>query len=338
VHGLQAAQRLDDLQGIQWACVGILSQAWPKEQRSIEANAFRVAEATLLRLEKQGQTEAAKKFEAELSQALVRDCIVKITWTGDADVDLLVEEPSGTICSLQNSRTTAGGVMLGDSYARDNGKSTEGYSEVYVCPQAFAGQYRMLLRRIWGTVTAGKVTVDIVTNYRAENQTHIHQQIPLAEKDAIVIFDVQNGRRTEPLDEQQVTNAVENQIAISRAILTQQLSSLEGSQAVADYGKSQRLAERDGRIDPRRRTTVGFRPVITTLPSGANLSATGVVSADRRYVRITPLPVFSSIGQVNTFNFATGSGGQTGGGNVGGGGANIIAGGAGGGGGGGGGP
>ena len=64
---------------------------------------------------------------------------------------------------------------------------------------------------------------------------------------------------------------------------------------------------------------VGYQPVITTLPEGTNLVATAVISADRRYVRISAVPLFSSIGNITTFNFATGaqsvqsgSGGQLG--------------------------
>ena len=52
---------------------------------------------------------------------------------------------------------------------------------------------------------------------------------------------------------------------------------------------------------------VGYQPVITTLPEGTNMSATAVISADRRYVRISVVPLFSSIGDVETFNFATGA-------------------------------
>ena len=37
------------------------------------------------------------------------------------------------------------------------------------------------------------------------------------------------------------------------------------------------------------------------------MAATAVISADRRYVRISVVPLFSSIGDVTTFNFATGS-------------------------------
>ena len=63
--------------------------------------------------------------------------------------------------------------------------------------KGFSGKYRMLVHRVWGKVTAGKVTVDIQT--RNADRPHIHQQIPLGEKDAVVLFDVQSGRRTEHL-------------------------------------------------------------------------------------------------------------------------------------------
>ena len=52
------------------------------------------------------------------------------------------------------------------------------------------------------------------------------------------------------------------------------------------------------------RGAVGYQPVITVLPEGANFSVTGVISADRRYVRITPQFIVSQIKEVSTFTFA----------------------------------
>jgi hypothetical protein len=49
---------------------------------------------------------------------------------------------------------------------------------------------------------------------------------------------------------------------------------------------------------------VGFMPIIQTLTSGTVFSATGVVSADRRYVRITAMPQFNNVGNGQTFTFA----------------------------------
>jgi hypothetical protein len=62
------------------------------------------------------------------------------------------------------------------------------------------------------------------------------------------------------------------------------------------------------------RGAVGYQPVIMWLPEGANLMAQAVISADRRYVRVTSMPLFSGIGQVKTFNYATGASGTTTGG------------------------
>jgi hypothetical protein len=49
---------------------------------------------------------------------------------------------------------------------------------------------------------------------------------------------------------------------------------------------------------------VGYQPIIQTLPEGAQMAAVGVISADRRYVRISTAPTFSTIGDVQTFTFA----------------------------------
>jgi hypothetical protein len=216
----------------------------------------------------------------------------------------MIEEPSGTICSLQTPRTTGGGVLVGDAYA--SGTSTDGYTETYICPQAFSGKYRMLVHRVWGNVTAGKVTVDIYK--RDAQQPHIHQQIELGEKDALVLFDLNDGRRQEPLAQRYLANLQSDRLAENRAMLARQLSRYEDSLAHRDYIRS-RAQQRRGFRGPG---AVGFQPVITTLPAGTQLmpGTTAIVSADRRYVRVTPVPFFSFIGDVTTFNFG---GGITGG-------------------------
>ena len=56
----------------------------------------------------------------------------------------------------------------------------------------------------------------------------------------------------------------------------------------------------------REQRAVGFRPMVTWLPTGTNFSAGAVVSPDRRYVRMSLSPFFSSIPRVDTFNYRTG--------------------------------
>src|SRR6185503_20324020 len=118
---------------------GILAQAWTGEHRVIGENAQRVSKATYERLLAAGKKTEAQVFEAAVKQASQRDCVVKVTWTGDADIDLSVEEPSGTVVSLRQPRSTSGGVHLGDISAADGKASVKGFAEAYVCPSGFPG-------------------------------------------------------------------------------------------------------------------------------------------------------------------------------------------------------
>jgi tetratricopeptide (TPR) repeat protein len=297
--GLRAAERSDDLAGIRWATIGILSQAWPSELAEIELTASRIAKATLQRLASEGKKAEHEAYLKQLQEAVVRDCVVKVSWTGDADVDVAVEEPSGTICSVSEPRTSGGGVKLGDVYATD-AKSSEETSEAYVCPKGFAGKYRVRIRRVWGEVAGGKVTVDVYTHMRSGDMQHERQQLELSDKDAMVVFDLKKGRREEPLQATQLAGAVKRQQALSKAVLAQQISGgsdpsalpfrpTDAARAAAFFG---------------RRGAVGFQPIVQTLSDGTSMSLLGVVSADRRYVRVAVAPIFSTIGDVQTFTFA----------------------------------
>ena len=64
------------------------------------------------------------------------------------------------------------------------------------------------------------------------------------------------------------------------------------------------IREYQRRLAARR--SVGFAPVITTLPEGASMAASALVSPDRRYVRVNVTPFFSRITGVSTFNLKTG--------------------------------
>ncbi len=301
VYGLRIAQRLDDVEGLKWTSLGIVSQAWPHDQILIYEAGLRTANALVERLKSEKRTAEAEAFQAALAAAQVRDCVITVSWSGDADVDLIVEEPTGSLCSFRNPRSTAGGVLIGDTYD----KATNLHTETYVCPQGFNGDYRMLAKRVWGKVTADTVTVDIVAHKGSPKQRTFHKQIPLDGDQAVASFDMQNGRRTESLKDVQVANAVQGQMALGNQILAQQLSS----------ASDPTITPTNPYLNPNLflRGAVGYQPVIITLPTGRNMSATSVVSHDRRYVRITAQPMFSTIPEVNTFNYAAGSSGTSGG-------------------------
>ncbi len=319
MHGLRIAQRLGDTDGIRWACLGVLSQAWPNDKKEVVDSARFAADALLEKLRKDGKSAQADDFRKAFDAAQTRDCRVVIKWTGNGDIDAIVEEPTGAICSDRNPRTAGGGVMLGDTYAKfkTSDDSNAEYSEEYVLPKGFSGQYKLLLRKLWGQVATGKVTVDVYTHYGTPKQVHVQQQIPVSERDALVTFELADGRRTEPLAQAQLATAAANQVAVNQAVLANQLSAIDtsssGSNSTGIIGApgTGGVAANPFGLPFFRAGAVGYQPVITTLPEGANMTAQAVISADRRYVRITSTPFFSTIGPVNTFNFATGGGGTT---------------------------
>ncbi|MCG2684963.1 MAG: hypothetical protein L6306_15270 [Planctomycetales bacterium] len=315
--GLKAAGAARDIEGLKWASLGILSQAWPKEQANVWRAGLGVSKEVLDRLRAEKRTKEADAFLAELDGAVRRDCVIVVTWTGEADVDVLVEEPSGTVCSLRNPRTTSGGVLLGDGISQIGRDSFGGHSEAYVCPKGFDGTYRMMLRRVWGKVTTGKVNVEVITNLGTSYAVDVRKKVSLDKDEALVVFELRNGRRKEPLREQQVANDIRGQLALNRQILAQQLAaaadprSLLGM-ALSRAGSSGNEGVGGGGDELERLLganfggAVGYQPVITVLPEGTMMMVTAVISADRRYVRITASPQFTGVAEVNVFNTASG--------------------------------
>jgi hypothetical protein len=172
-------------------------------------------------------------------------------------------------------------------------------------------------------VVAGKVNVEIMTHYRAPTGIDVRKKIPLDKDKALVIFELKDGRRKEPLREQQAANAAVGQVAVNRQILAQQVDALADPlalQALAAARAASASYSSGGAGDnglnplpafPVLRGAVGYQPVIEMLPEGAQLHVQAVISADRRYVRVTSMPFFSGVSSVATFNMATGANGST---------------------------
>jgi len=246
-----------------------------------------------------------------------------VRWTGDADIDVMVKEPGGTVCSLRNQRTTSGGVLISDS-SSDDKPSVDGHVAVYVCPKAFSGNYQLLIRRVFGKLTTGSATVELVTHYNSDKAKALVKKIPLDGNEALVKFDVADGRRKESIQEQQLANAAVAAVAqvnLTRhpEILAQQLDAVNNPAAAAALGAVQQAAATAGQAQQQANPSafpaawpngfqgaVGYTPIIITLPEGTNLAMMGVVSADRRYVRITCVPMFSAVSEVHTFSLASG--------------------------------
>ncbi len=304
---LQFARQMDDPEAIAWASVQVLSQEWPRKYQQIVTQARFAAQALLERYKKEGKHEQAKRLAAQLQEAQRRDVVLLINWTGEADIDLIVEEPTGTVCSFRTPRTSGGGVMLGDYYASASSGHVRA-GEAYVCAKAFSGRYRAMLRRVWGRPTAGKVRVDVITNYGTPQQKVVSRLVDVGQKDALILFQVDQGRRREPVQAHLLANDV-RQLAMARQMIARQLMAVSDPSAAARFANSRWRPFVGGFRPVVGGGAVGFMPVVISLPEGTGLFTQAVVSADRRYVRLTATPFFSFVAEVNTFNMQTGVGG-----------------------------
>ena len=82
-----------------------------------------------------------------------------------------------------------------------------------------------------------------------------------AGKESLLVFHLDDGRRREPLEERQVATAAAGQLAVNRAVLAQQISSLSDPRVTTVRPIDVALARR-GVLGLRG--AVGFQPITTT--------------------------------------------------------------------------
>lgn len=304
VLGLELARRQNDYDAVRWAATGILTTAWTRDHQRLHREAENALLEARQALQKAGRTAEAAEIEQALREARKRDLILKLTWNGEGDLDLIVDEPPGTVCSFDNPQSPGGGVLVHDGYGPDQ----DNCYEEYVCAFGMPGTYRVRIRHVWGGIV-GKRALLQVTRYGGTSQERVDTfTVPLAPQDVVVRVGLKDGRRTELAH-------IENQPLVlqrpRRLNLRKQLGplDLDARQAGQRFADSRRRA---GAFTVGVGSNIGFAPVVSVLSEGVSMSAMAVVSGDRRYVRLTTLPFFSAITDVFTFSFVNSGGNLTG--------------------------
>lgn len=300
--GLKLARQLKDLEAIQWATTGILRSEWTGEHERLPREAEDAALNAIQELRRGEQEDEAVQFEQAIAAARQRDLVVQLTWSGHGDLDLIVEEPPGTVCSLENPYSRGGGALVHDGYGPDQANCYE----KYVCALAVAGNYRVKIRHVTGNIVGKRAQLTVTRYLGTPEEAAQTFAVPLVGRETIIRLALAHGRRDELAD---VPDAVSHAARTSprRRTLLQMLGAPDrvSERLRRDFNASRNVAAMG---EP------GFTPVVTVLSEGASLQALAVVSGDRRYVRLTPVPFFSTITDVFTFTFQQGSGGANPGG------------------------
>ena len=307
-EALNYAELARDPKAMQWATGNILRQDWPVENHPLHARALQKIDSLAKILDQQGRKEELERLSSSVAGTRVRDLVVKLNWQGDADLDLHVLEPTGSMCSPLHRQTIGGGVLIGDSLA-------DMTNETYLAAEGFSGEYEVEIEKIWGRPLNNKVQLKIIRHQgtpeeREELRTvvlksHISQRIKLK---------LENGRRTETayvapasarkkpdvdLAELASPNKVFHQL---RVMVDPEVTSV-GRGLSAGFGSQgqpvlpSQLKENKVRqsTTPDNDRTLYQTRVKPFVQNALDVTAKAVISADRRYVRLSMTPVFNTV-------------------------------------------
>ncbi len=306
IMGLRLATKLKDAEAILWAATGILTHVWIKDHQQLHVKALNALADLEQSLKKAGRKAEAERVRSARKAALERDLKLELTWNGDGDLDLIVEEPKGTVCSFEAPLTAGGGVLLNDGY----GPKQENCIEEYLCASGFPGNYTVRVRYVSGNIVGQRAKLKI-TRYAGTEQPVVETMIvPLAKEDQLIRINLEKGRRDK---KSQIPEAPQNNEKTSRLRnrhLTDPAGKLSKSsqESLNSFRVSRQVGVSTGQQSPfvtgvQNTGGIASQPVITVIPEGISLTGTAVVSPDRRYVRLSLSPQFTNVTEIFTFSF-----------------------------------
>lgn len=292
VMGLRLAERLQDPSAAMWTVPGVLTRAWGRDRQALHEQAEQFSRDIVTQLRETDHPLEAAALEQLTASARQRDLQVRLEWNGNGNLDLEILDPTGAACT-PTQPASPGGVQHIQS---GQGPRQEDCVEEAVAPFALSGEYQVRIKHLSGDIV-GKRARLIITRYagspREIKQT---QTVPLVSDSQTIRVLLRGGRLREPLATPQSPKAA----ALPRT----------GSKVSVRQLPTGKMSRPGATV-----VNVGFQPVIEFVPSGVQLAALAVVSGDRRYVRISTSPLFTSVTDVFTYSYTGATGPSTGGGN-----------------------
>ena len=190
-EALTYADATDDLEAMQWASGNLLKQDWPVRNKDIQQEArARIESRRRSKLDLKNRMDESNKLRTAVQEKRHRDLIVKLSWQGEANLDLKVKEPTGSLCSSLNRTTIGGGTLIGDTLSDMN-------HETYMAAEAFSGEYEITVDSVWDHRLSKKAQITVIRHQGTKDET-IDPPITVdLTKNVPVKVTLENGRRTE---------------------------------------------------------------------------------------------------------------------------------------------
>jgi tetratricopeptide (TPR) repeat protein len=283
VLALELARRSRNAEAVVWSAPEVVALAWGQDREPLRRKAEQAAADAIPQLIQEGKIAKALQLQEAVQKAKQLDLVVRLEWNGNGDLDLLVVEPSGAVCSMGTPFTAGGGAFVHDGFGP---RQANCYDE-YVCPSAMQGEYRLLVRHIRGDVVGKRARLIITRGKNSPFEETETQTVILGANDSVVRVSLSQGRR------------VAADAPVPTRVARTGRRDTAGTAILAQIGNS----PVGGIPNLGGAGAVGYQPVISVISEGIAMSALATVSGDRRYVRINAAPVFSSITDVFTFSF-----------------------------------
>ncbi len=290
--GLRLAEKLDDVEAGIWAGTGILTYYWFEGYEQQHNRAVKLLSNWKLAAEQKGNTELAERIAENLERAQIRDLELRLTWSGDADLDLIVAEPLGTTCSFANPHTASGGALLHEGAGPNQAECYEHF----VCAFGAPGAYMVTVQYNYGRVVGNRARLEVIRYAGTDHEQRDSVNVVFDQQTKKFRVSLHQGRRTEQTPVFEPVRKSDEERQKQTAILLHQLRQGLRYQPPAPLNQ----------ISPVAAGAVGYSPVVAPVTSGVRLDATAVVSPDRRYVRLGMRPSITNVTDVFTFSFAGG--------------------------------
>jgi len=138
-----------------WASNNLLKRDW----NALDIDYHKQVNERLPKLIKKFETSGQKTdlIRLTLAEQTQRDLVIELVWEGPADLDLIVAEPSGSVCSATQKRTTGGGVLRSDLIDQKD----DSRSEIYTAAMAFSGVYKVTVKKVMGKSVGDSATLKV---------------------------------------------------------------------------------------------------------------------------------------------------------------------------------
>jgi tetratricopeptide (TPR) repeat protein len=275
---------------VMWAANGLLKRDWATTDGiDYHKQANERLPQLADKLKRAGQNTAA--LNTVIAEQTQRDLVIELLWQGNADLDIAVVEPSGSMCSATQRRTTGGGVLKADILEQQNDRS-----EIYTAASAFTGTYRVTVKQAFGRAIGGTAQLKVTKFKGTPRETTDLIAVQLSNPKPVDIR-LDAGSRTTLADVAEEVSAPDFRADSTGAALTTGVSGLGAGFGTAGTAMAAPAMTSGGPALPVVNTATEMRMPGISANTG-DIRASYKVNPDRKTYSVTVNPVFSGKGEI----------------------------------------